>query len=395
MELVRRGDSWSGGERNRVFLNGGDARFIEMSRLAGLDYPDDGRGLAVVDWDQDGRLDLWFRNRTAPRLRLMKNRRGATRGAIALRLEGVEANRDGVGAVVELLPAQGERGRSVRSVRAGDLFLSQSSKWLHFGTAGIDVVESAEVLWPGGERERFRGLSGSGRFVLRQGEGVARPWQPQASRKASVLGDGEPLAAGKDDGRARILLPSRIPLPRLSFRDQLARPAAVIPDGRTRLLVLWSADCRHCKEGLREIAAGAAALRVAQLEVLVLSVDGTEGLAADTSGAYDLIDETAFPFPWGLIDAASAGRLQRFQAALFDRTPPGAVPLAILLDQGGNAVAIYRGPLEPATVIADWKLLRDADEKQLYHLAPPMAGTWFTNPLRRDEVIRLIGSMME
>ena len=67
MKLVRKGYSWSGGERNRMFLNEQGGAFHEMSHLVGLDHADDGRGLAVVDWDQDGRLDLWYRNRTAPR----------------------------------------------------------------------------------------------------------------------------------------------------------------------------------------------------------------------------------------------------------------------------------------------------------------------------------------
>ena len=65
MKLVRNGYSWSGDERNRFFLNGRQGAFHEISHLAGLDHSEDGRGLAIVDWDQDGRLDLWYRNRSA------------------------------------------------------------------------------------------------------------------------------------------------------------------------------------------------------------------------------------------------------------------------------------------------------------------------------------------
>jgi hypothetical protein len=67
MKQVREGHSWSGRERNRLFINAKGKRFYDASILSGLDFPDDGRGIAVVDWDQDGRLDLWYRNRTAPR----------------------------------------------------------------------------------------------------------------------------------------------------------------------------------------------------------------------------------------------------------------------------------------------------------------------------------------
>ena len=65
MQQVRSGSSWSGYERNCCFLNTG-GQFVSASHVSGLDHADDGRGLAVTDWDQDGDLDLWFRNRTAP-----------------------------------------------------------------------------------------------------------------------------------------------------------------------------------------------------------------------------------------------------------------------------------------------------------------------------------------
>ena len=148
MKLVRSGHSWSGSERNRFFLNGGQGRFHEMSHLAGLDQIEDGRGLALVDWDHDGRLDLWYRNRSAPRLRLMLNRRESP-ASIAIKLEGTTSNRDGIGAVVELLPAQKTK-LLVRSVKAGDLSLSQSSKWLLFGLGDETGYTHASVIGPGG-----------------------------------------------------------------------------------------------------------------------------------------------------------------------------------------------------------------------------------------------------
>ncbi|RCL39062.1 MAG: hypothetical protein DBX00_02205, partial [Verrucomicrobia bacterium] len=133
MQLVRKGSSWSGYERNCAFLNTG-GKFVASSHVSGLDFVDDGRGVAVSDWDQDGDLDLWFRNRTAPRIRLMLNSSSSGRSGrfVAFRLEGTKANRDAIGAIVEL-EVSGYDKRLIRSVRAGDMFLSQSSKWVHFG----------------------------------------------------------------------------------------------------------------------------------------------------------------------------------------------------------------------------------------------------------------------
>jgi len=73
--MISAGRSFSGRERHCAYLDtgkpaGGDPlRFVNVSATTGLDLPDDGRGLALTDWDQDGDLDVWISNRTAPRLR--------------------------------------------------------------------------------------------------------------------------------------------------------------------------------------------------------------------------------------------------------------------------------------------------------------------------------------
>lgn len=384
MKLVRNGHSWSGSERNRFFLNGGSGSFHEMSHLAGLDQIEDGRGLAVVDWDQDGHLDLWYRNRSAPRLRLMLNQRKRT-PSISIKLEGQTCNRDAIGAVVELLPSIKEK-RLVRSVRAGDLFLSQSSRWLHFGLGDEKGTRRAVVTWPGGKREIFEGLGEvGGRFFLKQGTGKAL----SVKARNQITLEEEPLTAARMSNDARILLPARVMFPKISFRDRAAKkqqlPSVRIP----RLLVLWSGTCPSCKDSLGDLNASAANLRAANLDVLALAVDGVSGPAADVSPVYDLIDQTKFTLPWGMIDSESAKRIHRFQEQLFDRTPPPSVPLAILLDQNHRALAIYRGKISSATILQDWQALQNSNDLQMYHFAPPMSGTWFTNPLPRPYVDRL------
>ena len=118
MDLIAKGYSWSGNERNCCYLNEGAGRFANISHLSGLDARDDGRAIAVMDWDQDGDLDLWFRNRSAPRVRLKLNRHRPDAGKgsyVAVRLRGTKANRDGVGAVVEVVLADG--GKTVSDGR--------------------------------------------------------------------------------------------------------------------------------------------------------------------------------------------------------------------------------------------------------------------------------------
>ncbi len=89
--MMSGGRSFSGNERNCCFLNMGavpaaEDRFANISAVSGLDYPDDGRAVALVDWDHDGHLDMWISNRNAPRLRLMRNEVPRGNHFLALRL---------------------------------------------------------------------------------------------------------------------------------------------------------------------------------------------------------------------------------------------------------------------------------------------------------------------
>src|SRR4029450_6779135 len=78
-ELLFAGHSLSGHERNSLFLNTGPGpngrprRVATASLSTGFGFDDDSRAVGIVDWDDDGDLDVWISNRTAPRLRFLKN----------------------------------------------------------------------------------------------------------------------------------------------------------------------------------------------------------------------------------------------------------------------------------------------------------------------------------
>ena len=70
---MRQGYSWSGREANTLYLNTNGQGFADASRVTGFGLPDDSRGLALTDWDNDGDVDLWQTNRNAPMLRFFEN----------------------------------------------------------------------------------------------------------------------------------------------------------------------------------------------------------------------------------------------------------------------------------------------------------------------------------
>ncbi|NNM29910.1 MAG: hypothetical protein HKO57_10325, partial [Akkermansiaceae bacterium] len=216
-QRIRHGESLSGRERNCVFINeagrgAGGVTFADVSHLSGLDFPDDGRGIALTDWDRDGDLDLWLSNRTSPAVRFMRNDHapGSFRQVV---LEGTRCNRDAIGARVEMVPGSGSpagaRRATHRTLRAGDGYLSQSSKTLHFGAAG-EAGGTIRVRWPGQDApEDFPLPDGmtSGRVKLVQGTGKARRLDVPAAplpEAAPVPGD-----AAEEDLLRRIVVVGR------------------------------------------------------------------------------------------------------------------------------------------------------------------------------------------
>ena len=99
-ELIRSDVSWSGYERNVLYLNNHDGTFSEVSGAVGLDFPDDSRSFVLADLDHDGRLELILKNRNAPQLRLLHSVAKDLGHSIAFRLRGTKSNRDAIGAAV-------------------------------------------------------------------------------------------------------------------------------------------------------------------------------------------------------------------------------------------------------------------------------------------------------
>ena len=70
--MLNQGKSWCGRQRNTIYLNLGaklfanGAQFANVSGVTGLDFADDARAIAALDWDNDGDQDLWIRIATLP-----------------------------------------------------------------------------------------------------------------------------------------------------------------------------------------------------------------------------------------------------------------------------------------------------------------------------------------
>jgi hypothetical protein len=138
--------SWSGFQKKRFFHNLGDATFREIAAEAGVNNDRDGRGLAVVDLDNDGRLDLVQTN--ADQAPIMYHNVSQKVGNwIELKLIGTKSNRDGIGARVQL---QAGGLTQIRELDGGNGYAGESSRRIHFGIGAAAKIDRLQIRWPSG-----------------------------------------------------------------------------------------------------------------------------------------------------------------------------------------------------------------------------------------------------
>ncbi|MFQ5740113.1 MAG: FG-GAP-like repeat-containing protein [Acidobacteriota bacterium] len=159
--------SFSGREATRLWRNEGEQRFTEIGRQAGVDDRRDGRGVALLDYDNDGDLDMYLANEgTAPAF--FQNQVGARRHWLGLRLIGrpeAGSNRDAIGARVTLVTAA---GRQTRELDGGNSYCGQSDRRIYFGLGDERVIERLEIRWPSRRAQLMTDLRADQLLTLRE-----------------------------------------------------------------------------------------------------------------------------------------------------------------------------------------------------------------------------------
>jgi hypothetical protein len=122
--------------------------FVDVSAQAGDVFQKAwvGRGLAIGDIDNDGRLDAVVTTNDGA-LHVLHNATQNQNHWLTLELVGHRSNRDAIGAEVKLVTAKGAQWATVTT--AGS-YLSSSDKRVHFGLGSDAVARSIEIRWPSG-----------------------------------------------------------------------------------------------------------------------------------------------------------------------------------------------------------------------------------------------------
>ncbi len=131
-----------------------------------------GRGLAVGDLDNDGKLDVVVVDHNGKPV-LLRNMTDNANHWISIKLAGTHSNRDGFGARIT---AKSRSQAQIRDCTNSGSFASANDSRVFFGL-GKDTDASILVRWPGGASQEFKNLKADQQYAITEGRSqpIAKP----------------------------------------------------------------------------------------------------------------------------------------------------------------------------------------------------------------------------
>jgi hypothetical protein len=134
-------------QHNTVFRNVA-GRWEPLTEEAGLNAAAAARhrGLAIADFDGDGRLDAVTTAIAAP-AEIWMNRSPGSGHWLSIALQGTKSNRDGIGARIKITT---RTGAQYNHMTASTGYASSSRGPVHFGLGANARADAVEIRWPSG-----------------------------------------------------------------------------------------------------------------------------------------------------------------------------------------------------------------------------------------------------
>jgi thiol-disulfide isomerase/thioredoxin len=266
--IFDRGFSFSGYERDALYMNMQGKKFMDISGISGIDSITDGRAAVFADFDNDGDYDVFLTTIQNQAHLLFRNNVGQENNWLRISLEGdKEVGRDAYGAVVRVRTSAG----ILTKIKAGGSgFLSQHDPRLLFGLGQDGAAQTIEVTWPNGKVEAFAGdVTAGSSLLLRKGTGKAEALNLARTSLPNPLTAAEALAA-------KLKIQPGKPMPDLvlstldgtkaSLRDKLRK-------GGSTLINVWATWCAPCIKEMPELENLRAELNAHNVGLIGLNVD--------------------------------------------------------------------------------------------------------------------------
>jgi thiol-disulfide isomerase/thioredoxin len=323
--MFGQGFSFSGYERDPLYLNLGGKKFTDISGVSGIDSITDGRAGVFADFDNDGDLDVFSTTIQNQAHLLFRNNVGQDNNFLRVALEGDgKTGLDAFGAVVRVKTSAGTLTK-IKSGGSG--FISQHDSRLLFGLGRDERAESIEVTWANGEVERFAADAASGStLLLKKGSGkanniaVGKANLPNPLTKTEIFALGLKIEIGK-------------PLPDFAVKTMDGAASSVkkqFKPGRNTLINIWATWCVPCAKEMPELERMRPQFATRGVDLIGINVDTERG--ANIKG-YLANKRVTYPI---LIGGVAA--IENIYA-----TDELSVPLTILVDDKGIVKELIPG----------------------------------------------------
>ena len=159
-------------QRKVLYRNLQNGRFVDVSDQAGEDVtqPNASRGAAFADYDNDGDMDVLINSVNGPP-ELLRADSSNQNNWIKIKTIGTKSNRDGIGARLKCVTADGSQ---IDEVRSGGSYYSQNDLRVHFGVGKNQRIKTIEIRWPSGQLETLSDLAVNQLITVKEGSGIVR-----------------------------------------------------------------------------------------------------------------------------------------------------------------------------------------------------------------------------
>jgi hypothetical protein len=141
---------------NYLFANNKNCTFANVSAQWGFTTASNSNGAAYADLDNDGDLDLVINNINQPAFIYRNEARQQNNSHyLQVKLQGQPGNTQGIGAKIVLYSKAGQQYLEQMPTRG---YLSTVSSTLHFGLGRQTVIDSLQVIWPGGKHQVLQSI---------------------------------------------------------------------------------------------------------------------------------------------------------------------------------------------------------------------------------------------